>query len=42
MGQACNCDCDDGQYELYQEQVSYFQSKCLSMLIALLVQLSKR
>ena len=22
MGQACNCDCDDGKYELYQENVS--------------------
>ena len=23
MGQACNCDCDDGKYELYQENVSF-------------------
>lgn len=22
MGQACQCDCDDGKYELYQEAVS--------------------
>ena len=21
MGQACRCDCDDGQHELYQEMV---------------------
>jgi hypothetical protein len=21
MGQACQCDCDDGQHELYQEMV---------------------